>query len=774
MVIERRGFMEQHELIEKLLDYMKEEAYKPLTVSELEEAMEIEDSSQFKDFVKTLVYMEEKGLVVRTRSNRYGLPEKMSLVRGRVSAHAKGYAFVVPEEPGYDDIFIPPGETNNALNGDIVLAKVTKESSGARREGTIVRILERGVKQVVGTYTESANFGFVIPDDKKFNGDIFIPKHASKGAVEGHKVVVHITVYPEGRMSAEGEVVQILGHRNDPGVDILSIIYKHGLPIEFPEEVMEQAQKVPDKISEAEIKGRRDLRNEVYVTIDGADAKDLDDAVSVTRLDNGNFKLGVSIADVSYYVTENSPIDKEAYERGTSVYLVDRVIPMIPHRLSNGICSLNPKVDRLTLTCEMEINERGVVVSHEIFESVIKTTERMTYFDVNKILVDQDEELREKYHDLVPMFEDMEELAAILRKKRMKRGAIDFDFKEAKVIVDDDGHPTDVVIRERSVAERLIEEFMLAANETVAEHFHWLELPFIYRIHEDPKEDKLQRFFEFITNFGLIVRGKANTVHPRALQEIIEEVQGKPEEMVVNTVMLRSMQQAKYYPENLGHFGLATDYYTHFTSPIRRYPDLIVHRLIRTYIIKGEMDPQTQEKWSALLPEIAQHTSKMERRAVDAERETDELKKTEYMEDKIGEEFDGIISSVTNFGIFVELPNTIEGLVHVSYLTDDYYHYDERQYAMIGERTGNVFRIGDEITVRVISVDKEERSIDFEIVGMKERRKRDRESQPRVDHAQPNKKGKTKDRSAGESKKSKKKKKFYENIPKSVRKSKRK
>lgn len=774
MVIERRGFMEQHELIEKLLDYMKEEAYKPLTVSELEEAMEIEDSSQFKDFVKTLVYMEEKGLVVRTRSNRYGLPEKMSLVRGRVSAHAKGYAFVVPEEPGYDDIFIPPGETNNALNGDIVLAKVTKESSGARREGTIVRILERGVKQVVGTYTESANFGFVIPDDKKFNGDIFIPKHASKGAVEGHKVVVNITVYPEGRMSAEGEVVQILGHRNDPGVDILSIIYKHGLPIEFPEEVMEQAQKVPDKISEAEIKGRRDLRNEVYVTIDGADAKDLDDAVSVTRLDNGNFKLGVSIADVSYYVTENSPIDKEAYERGTSVYLVDRVIPMIPHRLSNGICSLNPKVDRLTLTCEMEINERGVVVSHEIFESVIKTTERMTYSDVNKILVDQDEELREKYHDLVPMFEDMEELAAILRKKRMKRGAIDFDFKEAKVLVDDDGYPTDVVIRERSVAERLIEEFMLAANETVAEHFHWLELPFIYRIHEDPKEDKLQRFFEFITNFGLIVRGKANTVHPRALQEIIEEVQGKPEEMVVNTVMLRSMQQAKYYPENLGHFGLATDYYTHFTSPIRRYPDLIVHRLIRTYIIKGEMDPQTQEKWSALLPEIAQHTSKMERRAVDAERETDELKKTEYMEDKIGEEFDGIISSVTNFGIFVELPNTIEGLVHVSYLTDDYYHYDERQYAMIGERTGNVFRIGDEITVRVISVNKEERSIDFEIVGMKERRKRDRESQPRVVHAQPNKKGKTKDRSADETKKSKKKKKFYENIPKSVRKSKRK
>ena len=777
MEIERRGFMEQQELVEKLLDYMKEEAYKPLTVSELEEAMGIEDSNQFKDFVKTLVYMEEKGLVVRTRSNRYGLPEKMSLVRGRLSGHAKGFAFVVPEEPGLDDIFIPPGETNNALNGDIVLAKITKESSGARREGTIVRILERGVKQIVGTYTESANFGFVIPDDKKFNGDIFIPKNASMGAVEGHKVVVKITVYPEGRMSAEGEVVQILGHRNDPGVDILSIIYKHGLPIEFPEEVMEHAQSVPDEISEEEMKGRRDLRNEVYVTIDGADAKDLDDAVTVTRLDNGNFKLGVSIADVSYYVTENSPIDKEAYERGTSVYLVDRVIPMIPHRLSNGICSLNPKVDRLTLTCEMEINERGVVVSHEIFESVIKTTERMTYSDVNKILVDKDEELREKYRELVPMFEAMEELAAILRKKRMKRGAIDFDFKEAKVLVDEEGHPTDVVIRERSVAERLIEEFMLAANETVAEHFHWLELPFIYRIHEDPKEDKLQRFFEFITNFGLIVRGKANTVHPRALQEIIETVQGKPEEMVVNTVMLRSMQQAKYFEENMGHFGLATDYYTHFTSPIRRYPDLVVHRLIRTYIIKGEIDPQTQAKWSALLPDIAYHTSKMERRAVDAERETDELKKTEYMEDKIGEEFDGIISSVTNFGIFVELPNTIEGLVHVSYLTDDYYHYDERQYAMIGERTGNVFRIGDEITVRVIGVNKEERSIDFEIVGMKEKRKREREDQPRVVHANPDKKGKAKEHANGENdegRKPRRKRKFYENVPKTVRKSKRK
>ncbi|MGG4507181.1 ribonuclease R [Heyndrickxia sporothermodurans] len=719
--------------IERILTYMKDEAYKPLTVQELEEVFGIEDSTGFKDFVKTLVLMEEKGLVVRTRSNRYGLPAKMNLVRGKMIGHAKGFAFVTPDEPGFDDIFIPPHEKNNAIHGDVVLVRVSSESSGSRREGSVVRILERGITEVVGTYTESKYFGFVIPDDKKFGSDIFIPKNANKGAVEGHKVVVHITGYPEGHKNAEGEVVQILGHKNDPGVDILSIIHKHGLPLAFPEEVLQQANSVPEEIDENEIGNRRDLRDQTIVTIDGADAKDLDDAVTVSKLENGHYKLGVHIADVTHYVTEGSPIDREALERGTSVYLVDRVIPMIPHRLSNGICSLNPKVNRFTLSCEMEINDKGEVVNHEIFESIIKTTERMTYSDVNKILVDKDEELRERYEPIVPMFETMEELAQILRTKRMERGAIDFDFKEAKVIVNDEGKPVDVVTRERSVAERLIEEFMLAANETIAEHFHWLDVPFMYRIHEDPKEEKLQRFFEFITNFGLIVRGTANSVHPRALQEIIEAVQGKPEEMVISTVMLRSMQQAKYDPESLGHFGLSTQFYTHFTSPIRRYPDLIVHRLIRTYLIEGKMDEATRAKWDASLQEIADHASKMERRAVDAERDTDEVKKAEYMEDKVGEEFDGIISSVTNFGMFVELPNTIEGLVHVSYMTDDYYHYDERQYAMIGERTGNVFRIGDEITIRVINVNKDEHDIDFEIVGMKNNRaRRGAQEKPRI------------------------------------------
>ncbi|WP_421381291.1 ribonuclease R [Bacillus salacetis] len=766
------------EKIDKLLSYMKDEAYKPLTVQELEEAFGIEGSSNFKEFVKALVTMEEKGLVVRTRSNRYGLPEKMNLVRGKLSGHAKGFAFVIPDEPGLDDIFIPPNETNNAMNGDIVLARVSSESSGSRREGSIVRILERGVSQVVGTYTESKHFGFVIPDDKKFSSDIFIPKAANMGAVEGHKVVVKLTSYPEGRKSAEGEVIDILGHKNDPGVDILSVIHKHGITVEFPDEVMEQANNVPDEIDPSELENRRDLRDETIVTIDGADAKDLDDAVTVKQLDNGNYKLGVYIADVSYYVEENSPIDQEAFERGTSVYLVDRVIPMIPHRLSNGICSLNPKVDRLTLGCEMEINAQGEVVKHEIFQSVIKTTERMTYSDVNKILVDKDEKLREHYEPIVPMFEKMEELAQILREKRMERGAIDFDFKESKVLVDDEGKPTDVVLRTRSVAERLIEEFMLVANETVAEHFHWMDVPFIYRIHEDPKEEKLQKFFEFITNFGLFVRGTANSVHPRALQEIIEAVEGKPEEMVVSTVMLRSMQQAKYYAESLGHFGLSTQYYTHFTSPIRRYPDLIVHRLIRTYLIEGKLDESTRAKWAAQMDEIAEHTSSRERRAVDAERETDELKKAEYMLDKVGEEYEGIISSVTNFGMFVELSNTIEGLVHVSYMTDDYYRFDERSMAMIGEKTANVFRIGDEITIRVVNVNKDERAIDFEIVGMKSNQ-RPREERPTVVRT------KQKDRNGGEKprkdsgewstrppNKNKKKKgsKKFENAPRSKRK----
>lgn len=769
--------------IQQLLTHFRE-AEKPLSPSEIEEALNIKGSEAFKELVKSLNEMENRGLVVRTRSNRYGIPEKMNLVRGRVQGHAKGFAFIIPEVEGQDDVYVNSGDLGSAMNGDTVLVRLNPKASGTRPEGQVIRIIERGTTEVVGTYSDQTSYGFVVADDKRIANDIFIPKESKKGAVDGHKVVVKITKYPEGRMSAEGEVVKVLGHKNDPGMDIISIIYKHGIQIEFPDEVLTQADSVPDQIDPNDLKDRRDLREETIVTIDGADAKDLDDAVYVKRLENGNYLLGVHIADVTNYVTEGSPIDKEAADRATSVYLVDRVIPMIPHRLSNGICSLNPQVDRLTLSCEMEITSDGQVVNHEIFQSVINTTERMTYADVNKILVDKDEETRSRYEGLVPFFEEMEELAAILRKKRFDRGAIDFDFKEAKVLVDEEGKATDVVLRTRSVAEKLIEEFMLAANETVAEHFHWLKLPFVYRIHEDPDTEKLNKFLEFITNFGYVVRGNANTVHPRALQMLLEEVKGEPEETVISTVMLRSMKQAKYDTNSIGHFGLSTEFYTHFTSPIRRYPDLLVHRLIRTYLIKGQTDENTQERMRETLPDLTRHSSEMERRAVEAERDADSVKKAQYMEDKIGETFDGMISGVTNFGLFVELENTIEGLVHVSYLTDDYYRYDEKQYAMIGERTGQVFRIGDAIEIRVVSVNVEESSIDFEVVGMKPREPRERRDRPKVivggkresrgprkegvslGGDKPKSKSKSKSKSSGSgSGQGRKKKKFYENAP---------
>ncbi|WP_425287846.1 ribonuclease R [Oceanobacillus limi] len=705
-------------MMTKIKDYFKENGTKPLAVHELEEELEIEDAVDFKELVKALNELEHQGELVRTRKNRFGLPEKMNLVRGKIQMHAKGFAFLIPDDENQTDVYIHPNDLASAMNNDLVLVRIEKgDGSGSRPEGTVIRILERAVTEVVGTYEDNKAFGFVIADDKRIPNDIFIPKNQNNGAVSGHKVLARITKYPEGRMSAEGEVTEILGHKNDPGIDILSIIYKHGIKIDFPDEVLDQAAQTPETIREDEISNRRDLRDETIVTIDGADAKDLDDAVTVKKLENGNYKLGVYIADVSYYVKEGSPIDKEAFERGTSVYLVDRVIPMIPHRLSNGICSLNPQVDRLTLGCEMEIDTSGKVVNHEIFQSVIKTTERMTYKDVNRILVDKDEEVRARYEALVPMFEDMEKLAEILRNKRFGRGAIDFDFKEAQVLVDDEGKAEDVVIRERSVAERLIEEFMLAANETVAEHFHWMDVPFIHRIHEDPDDGKLQHFFEFLGGLGYRVKGTANEIHPQALQKVLEEAAGKPEEMIISKLMLRSMKQAKYDPQGIGHFGLATEFYTHFTSPIRRYPDLIVHRLIRTYLIEKTMDKKTIGSWKDKLPEIARHTSGRERTAVDAERDTDDLKKAEYMAERIGEEYTGVISSVTSFGLFVELENTIEGLVHVSYLTDDYYHFDEQHYAMIGERTGKVYKIGQEVKVKVTAVNMDEHAIDFEMVS---------------------------------------------------------
>ncbi|MEJ8778789.1 ribonuclease R [Pseudogracilibacillus sp. ICA-222130] len=705
------------QLKEEILQYFKESGTKPLSVQELEEIFGMQDVEDFKTLVKTLNELELEGSLIRTRKNRFGLPAKMNLIAGKIEMNRKGFAFLIPDDEKEKDVYIHASDLNSAMHQDKVIVRIEKKSNkDSRAEGVVIRILERAATKIVGTFEESHSFGFVIPDDTRILNDIFISKNDTLGAVTGHKVIVEITKYPEGRKSAEGEVVEILGHKNDPGIDILSIIHKHGLKIDFPDKVLDQVAAIPDKVLESDLEGRRDLRHKEIVTIDGADAKDLDDAISVEQLDNGNFKLGVYIADVSYYVEEHTALDKEASERGTSVYLVDRVIPMIPHRLSNGICSLNRGQDRLVLACEMEIDGKGTVVTHEIFEAVINTTERMTYENVNKILVDEDETIIEEFAPLVPHFETMQTLAEILFYKRKKRGAIDFDFKEAKVLVDEEGTAVDVVIRERSVGERLIEEFMLCANETVAEHFHWLDVPFIHRIHEQPDEGKLEHFFEFLGGLGYVVKGTANDIHPLELQKVLDRVEGEPEELVISKLMLRSMKQAKYDPHSIGHFGLSTDFYTHFTSPIRRYPDLIVHRLIRTYLIQGKMDHDTIKKWKESLPDIAKHTSAMERVAVETERDVDNLKKAEYMLDKIGEQFTGIISSVTSFGLFVELENTVEGLVHVSYMTDDYYHYSDRHHALIGEMTKKVYKIGQEVEIKVSDVNMDEHAVDFLLV----------------------------------------------------------
>ncbi|OEH87039.1 ribonuclease R [Desulfuribacillus stibiiarsenatis] len=731
---------------------MRELEYRPMTVDELYESFDGEDSEDLKDLMKLLNDLESEGKVIRTRANTYGLPDRMNLVVGKVQAHAKGFCFVMSEDKSYPDIYVSSENTNNAMHKDRVLVRLLSTKEGARQEGQIIRIIERANKLVVGTFFSSRNYGFVVPDDKRLaNKDIFIPKEEILDAQDGYKVVIEITQYPEGRNSAEGKIIEVLGHINTPGVDILSVIRKHGIPEKFPPEALAEAEQVPDTISEAELEGRKDLRNKKIVTIDGEDAKDLDDAVSIEKLENGNFLLGVSIADVSYYVKEDSALDQEAFRRGNSTYLVDRVIPMLPERLSNGICSLNPRVDRLTMTCEMEINEEGKVVRYEIFPSVIRTQERMTYTNVRKIVEDQDPELMERYSDLVEELMMLAQLKDILRNRRMERGAIDFDFEETKIIVDLEGKPIDLVKRERSTAEKIIEECMLIANETVAEHFHWLNIPFIYRVHEDPAMEKLFAFNEFVHNFGYFLRGLSNKVHPKALQQIIEQVSGTNEEKIINTVLLRSMKQARYDVESIGHFGLAAQYYTHFTSPIRRYADLIVHRMIRKTLTSPAMSDQSLSKLAKKLQVIGEQTSERERISIDAERETNDLKKVEYMEDRVGEEFDGIVTSVANFGMFVELENSVEGMVHISYLTDDYYNYHEKAYSLIGERTGRTYRIGDPVRVRLIKASKQERTLDFSVIaGPPKKRERKAPKTIEVSSEPERKKGKRKSHSTSE------------------------
>ncbi|MDS1030635.1 ribonuclease R [Bacillota bacterium LX-D] len=702
---------------EELLQYMQDSTYKPLTAEELVSNLEIKDVKTFLNLLKEL---EEEGFIVLTRKNKYGLTEKMGLIAGRVQGHPKGFAFLLADAPHISDIFISPEDLNGAMHNDRVLVRLNKKSAfNFKPEGEVIRILKRANQQIVGYFEKSKNFGFVVPDEKRIGHDIFVAIDDTKGAQNGDKVVVEITRWPEKRRNPEGRIVEVLGKAGAAGVDVLSIVRKYQLPEEFPPKVIQEAEEIPSTVSPESLENRRDLRNVPMVTIDGADAKDLDDAVSLSILENGNYLLGVHIADVSYYVREGSKLDQEAYNRATSVYLVDRVIPMLPPKLSNGICSLNAGVDRLAMSAQMEINPQGQVVKYDIFPSVIHIDERMTYDNVRKILEEKDEELSKRYAPFVVTFQNMAALANILKEKRLERGAVDFDFPESKVKLDQQGKPMEIVKRTRSVAEMIIEEFMLCANETVAQHMYWLEAPFVYRIHEEPDLDDLTDLNEFLHGLGYHLKFN-DEIHPRAFQDIVAKVQGRPEEKVVSTVLLRTMKHAKYAPDCLGHFGLACPYYCHFTSPIRRYPDLVIHRVIKEYLENGEPNPKRLAKLEKLMPAYAEQSSLREKIAEDAERESVDLKKVEYMERYLGEIFPGVISSVTSFGLFVELDNTVEGLVHVSTLTDDYYQFLDKQLALLGEHTHKTYKIGDRVMVQVSKVNTLERQIDFELIGMAE------------------------------------------------------
>ena len=697
-----------------IYDFICDDIYVPMKLKELAILLQVpkEKKHELKAIMDALV---EEGKVCLSKKGKYCKGEAKRLT-GVYHAHPRGFGFVTVEgEP--DDIFIGEDDTLGALQGDTVEVTIVKSPEGKRKEGKILRIVSRGTVKLVGLFQiqKNKNYGFVIPDNQRFVKDIFVPIECSKGAVNGHKVVVELTSYGGDGKKPEGKVVEIIGHINDPGTDILSIVKNYDLPLEFPEKVLNQAARIADEISEADMAGRKDLRNWQMVTIDGEDAKDLDDAISLTR-DGEDYLLGVHIADVTNYVQERSALDREALNRGTSVYLVDRVIPMLPHKLSNGICSLNAGVDRLALSCIMKVDKKGNVIDHEIAETVIRVDERMTYTSVKKILTDKDPEETEKYHELVPMFELMEELADILRRKRHQRGSINFDFPETKMVLDKAGRPLEIRPYDRNVATKIIEDFMLLANETVAEDYYWQELPFVYRTHEAPDEEKIRKLATFINNFGYSMHIGVNEIRPKEVQKLLTKVEGTPEESLISRLALRSMKQAKYTPENTGHFGLAAPYYTHFTSPIRRYPDLQIHRIIKDNI-RGRMNAGKIEHYQSILPEVTRHSSETERRAEEAERETIKLKKVEYMSERIGEVFEGVISGITKWGMYVELPDTIEGLVHVTNMYDDHYDYYEERYEMVGEHTGNVYKLGQTVFVRIIGTDRLSRTIDFEIVN---------------------------------------------------------
>lgn len=699
---------------EKILNLMRDGSYAPLTAEELLDALAGECSAT--DFWQELLALEQNGEIIKTRFDTYGLPEKMGLVAGRFQLTSKGFGFVIPDNKGdRPDVFIPPRSLNGAMNNDRVLARVNNDTHGKKPEGEILRIIVHANNKVVGVFHQSGDFAFVTPDDKRIGQDVYVMKRDFNKAQDGQKVVVEITAWPQEHRKAEGKVIEILGNLGDVGLEILSIIKQNDLPLEFPEEVLAVSRKVPKTIKKSELAGRRDLRGRTVVTVDGEDAKDLDDAVYVEQIGKDEFLLGVYIADVSYYVTEDSVLDKEARERGTSVYLVDRVLPMLPERLSNGICSLNAGEDRLAMACEMHIDGKGAVLSYEIFPAVINVRHRLSYNIVRAVLAG-DKELCQRYEDVVPMLAKMDELRQILHDKRARRGAVDFDLPEQKVILDEKLHPIEIVQRIHGNAESIIEEFMLAANETVAQHMFKQRWPFVYRVHDVPAEDKMQELAKLLANFNVKFRVSEET-KPKEVQQAVKAIAGRPEERLITTVALRSMKQAVYQTDNIGHFGLAAKYYTHFTSPIRRYPDLIVHRLLRQWLQAPKLKSSEVEPLTEKLDMIAEHSSIRERAAADAERATVELKKCEYMADHIGEEYDGVISGVTAFGMFVELANGVEGLVHISSLMDDYYEFFEERYALVGTHTGHVYRLGDKVRIEVLQVNISDVAIDFIMAG---------------------------------------------------------
>ncbi len=692
-----------------ICELVADEMYVPMKEKELAAFMQVSKEER-EDFRRLLQELVSEGRLQITVQGKFIKPQDNRLA-GIYSGTARGFGFV--EVEGMEqDLYIPEDRRGGAFHQDRVLVELLPGSQGRRREACIVKILERGMKQVVGTWEQCENYGFVIPDSSKVGTDIFVPKERSKGAVTGHKVVVELTSYGDERHKPEGKVTRILGHINDPGVDILSVVNRFELPVEFGEKVMHQTDRVPEQVQEADRQGRLDLTGLQMVTIDGEDAKDLDDAVSLYLDEAGRYRLGVHIADVSNYVQENSALDWEALKRGTSVYLVDRVIPMLPHKLSNGICSLNQGVDRLALSCLMTIDHKGEVTDYEIVESVICVDRRMSYTSVKKILEDKDEEERCKYEELVPMFELMEELAALLRRKRHKRGAVDFDFAESKILLDGEGHPIEIKPYERNVATKIIEDFMLIANETVAQHFFWLDLPFVYRTHEKPDPEKIMKLSAFIHNFGYHVKLTGEEIHPKELQKLLDKIADTEEEMLISRLTLRSMKRARYTVECSGHFGLACQYYCHFTSPIRRYPDLQIHRIIKDQL-RGRLHEERIGHYTERLPEVAKHASKTERRADEVEREIDKMKKAEYMEAHIGEIYEGVISSITQWGIYVELPDTVEGLIHVSSLEGDFFYYNEETYEMVGRDTGKTFKLGQRITIQVKGADRLAGAVDF-------------------------------------------------------------